>query len=404
VSAASAVLTEHEYRGARVQRVLRVLLGLFLVGVLLFAPPEGGLALCWLVVACYGVWSGAVGFLIKAADARSLRYVWLALFVDMFTLVVLTLIADRSATTETAPLLLTGFFLIPVIAAAQLKPWICMVVSAPAVLVYLVSSLAIRDENFEPVSSVLLRSAVLVVVGLGCVLLSRLQRSRVATITQLLDERSALLAEMVQLEQREQRQLAETLHDGALQYVLAARQELESVEDGDPEAVGRVDLALGESSRLLRSIMTQLHPAVVETAGLLPALRDLAEALQTRRQLTARLQTRDWEDALRTPVDELLLSTARELVTNIAKHAEATQVRIELSREAGHAKLLVADDGRGMSGVDLDAKLGAGHLGLASRRIRVEAAGGSMRFTPAEPHGTVVDVTVPLIGLAAAAG
>jgi len=139
------------------------------------------------VVACHGVWSGAVGILIKAADARSMRYVWLALFVDMLTLVALTLIADRSTTTETANLLITGFFLIPVIAAAQLKPWICAIVATPAVLVYLLSSLAIRDDNLEPVSSVLLRTMVLAVVGLGRVLLSQLQRSRVATITRLLD-------------------------------------------------------------------------------------------------------------------------------------------------------------------------------------------------------------------------
>jgi two-component system NarL family sensor kinase len=69
---------------------------------------------------------------------------------------------------------------------------------------------------------------------------------------------------------------------------------------------------------------------------------------------------------------------------------------IELARETGTARLRVADDGVGMAGVDLDARLGAGHLGVASRRIRLEAAGGRITFHHADPHGTIVDVEVPL--------
>ena len=397
MSAATSVLIEHAFRGARIQRILRLLLGLFFVAVLIFQPPDQHLALCWLVVICYALWSFAVGALIRAGGVRSLHYAWLALFVDVVTVAALTLIADSSAQQSWAPyLLINGFFLVPVIAAAQLNPWISAIVAVPAVLVYLVASLLIRNVDADPISEIVLRTGLLAVVAIGCVLLSHVQRSRVSTIARLLDERNDLLAEMVTIEQREQRDLAETLHDGALQYVLAARQELEALDEGDPEAVERIDLALAETSRLLRSTMTQLHPAVVDTAGLLPALRDLVETVNARGQLSAELQTRNWDDSLRTPMDELLLTTARELVTNVVKHAQARTVSIELAREAGTAALRVSDDGVGMAGVDLDARLGAGHLGVASRRIRLEAAGGRITFSPADPHGTIVDVDMPL--------
>ena len=293
MSVATSVLIEHVYRGARIQRILRLLLGLFFVAILIFQPPDRHLAVCWLVVVCYGLWSIAVGALIRAGGVRSLGYAWLALFVDVITVAALTLITDTSAErTWALYLLINGFFLVPVIAAAQLNPWICAVVAAPAVLVYLLSSFAIRHVDDEPISSILLRTGLLATVGLGCVLLSRVQRSRVSTIARLLDERTDLLAEMVTIEQREQRDLAETLHDGALQYVLAARQELEAVEEGDPDAAERIDHALGETSRLLRATMTQLHPAVVDTAGLLPALRDLVETVNARGQLSAELLKR----------------------------------------------------------------------------------------------------------------
>jgi two-component system, NarL family, sensor kinase len=338
---------------------------------------------CWLVVICYLVWTLAVGVLTRAGGVRALRFSWLALFVDVITVAALTLITDSSAERTWAPyVLINAFFVVPVIAAAQLNPWICAIVAAPAVLVYLFSSLAIRHVDADPISEILLRTGLLATVGLGCVLLSRVQRSRVSTIARLLDERTDLLAEMVTIEQREQRDLAETLHDGALQYVLAARQELEAVDEGDPEAVERIDLALAETSRLLRSTMTQLHPAVVDSAGLLPALRDLVATVNTRGQLSAELQTQNWDDDLRTPIDELLLTTARELITNVVKHAQAGTVLIELAREAGTATLRVSDDGVGMAGVDLDARLGAGHLGVASRRIRLEAAAAGSASVP----------------------
>jgi len=50
-----------------------------------------------------------------------------------------------------------------------------------------------------------------------------------------------------------------------------------------------------------------------------------------------------------------------------------------------------------MGDVDLKARLSAGHLGLASRRLRIEAAGGTIRFGPAEPRGTAVEVRLPHI-------
>jgi len=111
VSAATSVLIEHACRGARIQRILRLLLGLFFVAVLIFQPPDRHLAVCWLVVICYGLWSIAVGALIRAGGVRSLRYTWLALFVDVITVAALTLIADSSAERTWAPyLLINGFF------------------------------------------------------------------------------------------------------------------------------------------------------------------------------------------------------------------------------------------------------------------------------------------------------
>ena len=158
----------------------------------------------------------------------------------------------------------------------------------------------------------------------------------------------------------------------------------------------RIDHALGEAGGLLRSTMSQLHPAVLDAAGLRAALADLVETIQARGRFAVDLDVQDWDDQTRTAADDLIFGTARELLTNIVKHARARRVQVELRQVDGLADLIVADDGVGMTGIDIDTRLRAGHLGLASRRIRIEAVGGTIDFRPTQPHGTQVHVRVPL--------
>jgi propanol-preferring alcohol dehydrogenase len=98
---------------------------------------------------------------------------------------------------------------------------------------------------------------------------------------------------------------------------------------------------------------------------------------------------------LRTSADTLLLAAARELLANMVKHADAHCVRIELSRRNGVAQLKIIDDGNGIRVDDIERKLAEGHIGLTSRRVRLEAAGGSLRIRAGTPSGTVAEVEVP---------
>ena len=395
------LLLDHFYRGARVQRVLRLVLVAFFVATLLWVPPDDGQVVSWVIVACYAVWAVAIGVMVGFASVRAASYVWLALFVDVLATAGLTLVSDSSAeVTWTAYVVVNGLFLIPMLAAGQLNPWVSGLVSAVAVAAYLGASVATRHANDdEPWSVMTLRASLLAAVGLGAVLLSALQRRRVVAIGRLAEDRRELVDQMVELEERERRDLAEHLHDGALQYVLAARQDLEDVGT-DPVAGERVDHALGEAIGLLRSTLTQLHPAVVHEAGLLPALRDLTDAAARRARLEVELRTEGWDDETRTSADALLLATARELVTNVAKHARASRLLVDLALQTSsvgpRARLVVSDDGVGLQDADLADRLREGHVGLASRRIHVEAVGGVLRIGAAELRGTRVEVVVPV--------
>ena len=393
------ILADHAYRGVQVQIVLRGILVAFVLAVVLWIAPARDRVGCDTIAAIYAVWAVGLALLAQRRDQRLVRFMWLALFVDLAALAALAIVASSSVDQSwTSDVLVNGFFMIPILAATQLRPWVGATVLVPTVAAYLASSIAAKQANGEPWSSVVLRTGILAGICVGSILLSRVQRSRVLTIGRLVSDRGELITELTTLEDREHRTLSEDLHDGALQYVLAARQDLhEARATADPTAFDRVDHALLETTQLLRSLMTQLHPAVLDQAGFLPALRDLAHTSAERGHFACAIDTEQWDESLRTSADGLLLAAARELLANVVKHADAHNVRIELVRARGIARLRVTDDGRGIHSGDIERRLAEGHIGLTSRRVRLEAAGGTLRIGAGSPSGTVAEVEVPAI-------
>ncbi len=103
-----------------------------------------------------------------------------------------------------------------------------------------------------------------------------------------------------------------------------------------------------------------------------------------------------WDEDSRTPVDNLLYATARELLNNVAKHAHAASAQINLMRDDGCVQLEVIDDGRGIPDDAMRRSVRHGHIGLASHQVRVQAAGGELTVSKVAPSGTVARVELPL--------
>ncbi|WP_427016800.1 sensor histidine kinase [Pseudarthrobacter sp. P1] len=397
--AVADVLLAHARSGVQIQLVLRVVLVAFVLLTLVLVPPANDSTACFVAAGGYALFTAAVAGWVWRGGPTAVRLAWVALFADVALLGSLSLLTGlASEQSWTADVLANGLFLIPVLAASQLRPGVCTAVVVPTVLVYLGTNIATRNANDEPWESVALRTLVIAGLAAGCSALSRVQRSRVLTIASLVESRTELLADLLGIEGRERRALAEDLHDGALQYILAARQDLHDARGPDGvEALERIEHALDQSSRLLRSTVTELHPAVLAQSGLAGAVASLARGARARGGFAADVDTAGWPEGLRTSIDALLYAAARELVGNIVKHAGATQVTVVLSLSGGQARLDIADDGCGLEPDARPRRLGEGHIGLASQRARLQAAGGRFDVAPLEPHGTVVSIAVPVL-------
>jgi two-component system NarL family sensor kinase len=287
-----------------------------------------------------------------------------------------------------------ALFLIPVSVAFRFRPAITSAAVIVTTAAYVAqASLHPAARQPEAVRFIITQAGFLAWVGVACVLLSTLLRRRTELAAGLAEDRSRLLADALTAEQRERQALAEALHDRAIQNLLSARHELqEAGESSSSSALARADDALAETVAQLREAVFDLHPYVLDEAGLEAALRSIARNAEARGRVAVTLEL---EYHSRHPQEQLLFSAARELLANVVRHAQASRVIIRLSEREGGVELAVEDDGRGFSSDELAEHLAEGHIGLAAQRVRVEAAGGSMTIASRAGDGTRVDVWLP---------
>jgi signal transduction histidine kinase len=194
---------------------------------------------------------------------------------------------------------------------------------------------------------------------------------------------------VVEAQQNERRRLERNLHDGAQQRLVALALELGLLAeqaDSDPATKTRLKHArteVAQSLDELRDIARGLHPAVVSGHGLAVAL----ESLVATAPLDVQLET-DGLPRLSEPLEVAAYYVVSESLTNAAKHAAATHVRVEVGVSEDALIVEIVDDGVGGA----DSERGTGLRGLADR---VEALDGNLRIWSAVGKGTRVRAELP---------
>ena len=237
--------------------------------------------------------------------------------------------------------------------------------------------------------------------ALGSFLATAIERARHETeIAALATLRGRLVAENLEAEERVRQRISEQLHDGALQDLLAARQDLveaASAESSDAmrtEMLGYAREGVERAVKLLREAVHALHPVVLQHGGLEAAMQAAADQAARQGGFRAEVTVDPAATGLR---DELVMSLARELLNNCAKHAQADHVNVLVGREDGEVLLEVADDGVGLDPHAVEQAPLNGHIGLASLAQRVEAVGGTFTLGDgAADGGTTVVARLPI--------
>jgi signal transduction histidine kinase len=189
--------------------------------------------------------------------------------------------------------------------------------------------------------------------------------------------------------QKERQRLERNLHDGAQQRLIALSLRLSLLEKtlpGQPAVKQELDTARRElalSLDELRDVARGIHPAVLSGHGLAVAV----ESLSARAPLPVRSAVAV-EGRLSERVEVAAYYVVSESLTNVAKHAQATEARVSVGRHDGRLVVEVVDDGVGGA----DTERGSGLRGLADR---VEALGGRLRVWTPAGGGTRVRAEIP---------
>jgi signal transduction histidine kinase len=160
--------------------------------------------------------------------------------------------------------------------------------------------------------------------------------------------------------------------------------------------IARTQRLVEKSVDIVHRFARELRPAVLDDLGLIPALHSFMKSFGARTgllaQLTAFAAVEDMDAAKRT----VLYRVAQEALTNVARHAKAGRVEVNIQKRDSAACMEIKDDGKSF---EVERRLhgkGSKRLGLLGMRERVEMVGGTFRVESAPGKGTTVRVEIPL--------
>jgi hypothetical protein len=221
------------------------------------------------------------------------------------------------------------------------------------------------------------------------------------TLARSHDQLRQLSSALQTIREEERTHIARELHDDLGQLLASLRMDLTLLARGEQLPEPSVRLIQGMESNLLtaitslRRIATNLRPRALDEGGLYFALQGLRDEFEERHGITCTLFADEAELRLDDAASTAVFRIVQEALTNVARHAQATSVVLNLSRINHELLVTIRDDGRGIRAEDMEK---AQSLGLVGMRERVWNMNGEISISGDEQPGTRIDIILPLDG------
>ena len=212
----------------------------------------------------------------------------------------------------------------------------------------------------------------------------------------------ALARALIDNQEGERHQIARELHDEIGQALTAVSMNVDALRQATPgpDAARRIEETAAIVQHVLeqvRNMSLDLRPSILDDLGLVAALRWYVARQAEKSDLEIDFRARSLEERLPAEVETACFRIAQEALTNIARHARARRVRVELARSNGELELGISDDGAGFDVVRARERARRGEsFGLLGMEERAALLGGSLELTSNPGRGTRLEARIPI--------
>jgi len=230
-----------------------------------------------------------------------------------------------------------------------------------------------------------------------------------ATAAKRLEElnklREQLLGKLLSAQEEERRRIARELHDEASQSLAAIILKLEDIADTLPKkdhnTKQRLAILKEQATHTLdgiRNLALELRPSVLDDLGLSQAIDWYAKDYLVKRGINAKIEVIGPKKKLASNIETVLFRITQEALTNVVKHADASQVTVRLQLINSMVKVQVEDNGKGFNVEEaLTRSGGQQSLGLHGMLERAALLGGTLNIQSQPGQGTCLSVEIPLL-------
>ena len=228
-----------------------------------------------------------------------------------------------------------------------------------------------------------------------------------ARLIEMLGQKEQLLHKLVNkiitAQEDERKRLAADLHDGIIQSLIAIWYRLQRITpatETNPQKwyseIEDLTNVLSEQIQDIRRILFDLRPMILDNYGIIPAVESYVYNLQEKHNLPVQLIINGKNSRLPSKIEVTLFRILQEGLTNVMKHANATQVKVQLTISEEDVSLIIEDNGAGLDTSLLSVPQSQNRLGLASIQERALLLAGICQIESRPGEGTRIFVRIPL--------
>jgi len=233
-------------------------------------------------------------------------------------------------------------------------------------------------------------------------ILENRQRELVATLKSQQETLKLLSKEVIIAQEEERARISREIHDEIGQALTAVTFNLELLSNSENQKE-KIEKRIKDCKRLVESTIEdvrrfshELRPAILDDLGLLPAFQSHARGYMDRTGIEIQIKSLRGIDEISDEIKTVLYRIFQESLNNIAKHAQASKIKINLSRKDNKVNFKIHDNGVGFNtDVVLSKDFKSDGLGIRGIRERVELIGGELNFKSKPDEGTELWVSIP---------